>query len=173
MKLETSAETSAKVQPTDSLIKPTVFPFNINPRDCSDESLDELKQWANKTGKTIVVIEDEKIRYTGNFMQLYFDGMSNLRYLKTYGLSMLNYIYRNIGFGCNWIVLNQSKIADELSVSQPRICEGIRQLVAANFIAKSINDKNNVYIINHNMMFMGDRNKFISEYMRLYSNKEQ
>jgi hypothetical protein len=171
MKLETSAKANAQVQPVDNLIKPTVFPFNINPKDCSDDSLDELKQWANKTGKTIVVIEDDRVRYTGNFMQLYFDGMSNLRYLKTYGLSMLNYIYRNIGFGCNWIVLNQTKISEELSVSQPRISDGIRQLIAANFIVKAVNDKNNVYIINHNMMFMGDRNKFISDYMRLYSDK--
>ncbi len=27
----------------------------------------------------IVLIKDEKVRYTGSFMQLYFDGMSNLR----------------------------------------------------------------------------------------------
>lgn len=171
MESKTNAKASAKVQPKDSLIKPTVFPFNINPKDCVNDSLEELQQYANKTGSTIVVIKDEKVRYTGNFMQLYFDGMSNLRYLKTYGLSMLNYIYRNIDFGCNWIVLNQTKIADELSVSQQRISEGIRQLVAANFIAKAVGDKNNIYIINHNMMFMGDRNKFISDYMKLYSNK--
>lgn len=108
---------------------------------------------------------------TSKFIQLYPEGMSALNNLKTYGLIMLNYIYRNIGFGCNWIVLNQTKISEELSVSQPRISDGIRQLIDANFIAKAINDKNNVYIINHNMMFMGDRNKFISDYMRLYSDK--
>ena len=64
MKIETNAKANAKVQPVDNLIKPTVFPFNINPKDCSDDSLDELKQWANKTGKTIVVIEDDKVRLT-------------------------------------------------------------------------------------------------------------
>lgn len=166
------SKASAKTElDSSTLIKPTVFPFNVNPKDYTDDSFDELQKYANKTGATIVIIKDEKVRYTGNFMQLYFDGMSNLRYLKTHGLSMLNYIYRNIGFGCNWIVLNQTKIADELSVSQQRINDGIRQLVAANFIAKAINDKNNIYIINHNMMFMGDRNKFISEYIKLYSTK--
>lgn len=88
-----------------SLIKPTIFPFNINPKDYSNNAFDELQQIANKYGVDIVLIKDEKVRYTGSFMQLYFDGMSNLRYLKTHGLSMLNYIYRNIKFDSNWIVL--------------------------------------------------------------------
>ena len=34
MKVETNAKISAQVQPVDNLIKPTVFPFNINPKDC-------------------------------------------------------------------------------------------------------------------------------------------
>ena len=32
MKVETNAKANAKVQPVDNLIKPTVFPFNINPK---------------------------------------------------------------------------------------------------------------------------------------------
>ena len=162
-------ETNVNVD--SSLIKPTIFPFNINPKDYSNNAFDELQQIANKYGVDIVLIKDEKIRYTGSFMQLYFDGMFNLRYLKTHGLSMLNYIYRNIKFNSNWIVLNQTKISRELSVSQPKINDGIQQLINANFIAIAVNDKNNIYIINHNMMFMGDRNKFISEYIKLYSNE--
>ena len=67
-----------------SLIKPTIFPFNINPKDYSNNAFDELQQIANKYGVDIVLIKDEKVRYTGSFMQLYFDGMSNLRYLKTH-----------------------------------------------------------------------------------------
>ena len=44
-------------------------------------------------------------------------------------------------------------------------------LLNKNINVKAVNDKNNIYIINHNMMFMGDRNKFISEYIKLYSNE--
>ena len=82
---------------------------------------------------------------------------------------MLNYIYRNIKFGSNWIVLNQTEIDNQLNVPQPRINEGIKQLIETSFIAKAMKDDNNVYIINHNMMFMGDRNKFISDYIKMYS----
>lgn len=152
------------------LIKPTIFPFNVNPRDYDKADMFvKLQKVANEYGIQLVIIEDEKVRYTGSFLQIYFEGMSNLRYLKTYGLSMLNYIYRNIKFGSNWIVLNQTEIANQLNVPQPRINEGIKQLIETSFIAKAMKDDNNVYIINHNMMFMGDRNKFISDYIKMYS----
>lgn len=164
------SDNKSSASSTETLIKPTIFPFNVNPRDYDNsDAFSELQKIANKYGIRLAIIEDEKIRYTGSFLQIYFEGMSSLRYLKTYGLSMLNYIYRNIKFGSNWIVLNQSKIANELNVPQPRISDGIRQLIETSFIAKATGDNANVYIINHNMMFMGDRNKFIADYIKMYS----
>lgn len=159
---------------SEELIKETIFPFNINPLDYNNNTnvIDDIKKIvANKPNIKVCIIEGEQVRYSGNFFQIYWEGMNNLRGLRAHGLSMLNYIYRNIRFGSNWIVINQTGIAKELNTSQSRINDGIRQLIEQGFIVKGTNCPNNVYIINHNMIFKGDRNKFINDYIELYIKK--
>lgn len=169
----TSSRTSNKTS-TDinkELIKETVFPFNINPLDYNSNSdiiRDIKKLVEGNSSIKVCIIEDEQVRYSGNFFQIYWDGMYNLRDLRAHGLSMLNYIYRNIKFGSNWIVLNQTSISKELMVKQQRVYDGISQLINNGFIVKGVNCPNNVYIINHNYIFKGDRNKFINDYIKLY-----
>lgn len=159
---------------SEKLIKETIFPFNINPLDYSNNSnvINDIKKLVEENSSIkVCIIEEEQIRYSGNFFQIYWDGMNNLRNLRAHGFSMLNYIYRNIKFGSNWIIINQTSIAEELNTSQPRINDGIKQLIEQGFIVKGINCPKNVYIINHNMIFKGDRNKFINDYIELYIKK--
>lgn len=76
---------------------------------------------------------------------------------------LFQYIFVKLHINQNWLTIRQKDVVTYLGISQPKVSEALKSLIDNRFIAKS-NSENNVYIINHNYFFKGNRNKFITDY---------
>lgn len=81
---------------------------------------------------------------------------------------VLNHIWYNMRPETNILTLSVSKIVKDISASLNTILKGVESLKLANIIQRT--NLRNTYIIDHNLFFKGNINKFVKEYRKLYGN---
>lgn len=131
-----------------------------------------------KGGKEITYDNIMETSVTGPmFVQVYKEGLVPLSKLSSVGTSILYYIFDNIQFGYNNIIIHQPKVAEALNISQPSVSRGINDLLENKVLFKSKTPY--TYIINHNYFFKGPRKEYedwlnenINNKANLYNNEK-
>ena len=79
---------------------------------------------------------------------------------------LIDYIALNLNFCSNKIILNKESVVNNTKINPDTYYKCIDVLVELDVIARTT--KRNVYVINHNMLFKGSYDKFITNYVSIY-----
>lgn len=122
-----------------------------------------------KGDKEITYNDIKETTITGpTFVQVYTDGIKVLGGLSSAATSVLFYIFDNIQFGYNNIILHQTEVAENTNISQASVSRGLNELIANRIIFKSRTPY--TYIINHNYFFKGSRKEY-EDWLNTQKNK--
>lgn len=95
--------------------------------------------------------------------------IKDIRNLPCYEGKLLTYIACNLNWDSNIIIIDANN-CPEVSTGARYVKEAINELVKLKYLAKT--NIVNVYIINHNRMFLGNMKKFIVNYKETHKNEE-
>lgn len=161
-KLSWKKETNDAIDDLASKIVPTIYKFND--KVITEKDREFLDEYGNKVvmyGKN-KTIRKPFILYAVNMFE-YTQDFSSIDY------KLLNYIIMTIGYNTNTYSFNYEDLANRLSVNVDTVRHYITSFIGikSNDIIVKTNC-NNLYIINHNLIFKGDFEKFKADYYKLY-----
>lgn len=85
-------------------------------------------------------------------------------------LKLIFYISRNIKFTSNKIILNNNTIEIKNIVGERNLVHYTKILEEQNIVRRT--NKQNVYVVNHEMIFKGNFSDFINSYIDIYKDVE-
>ena len=148
---------SAKAAQEASKIMPTTFNLDYDSvtKSCFDEVVNDYmislgKDYVKKEPFSII-----SIALTLNFPKL-----------SRPALIIVGYIASKIQFDSNYIELKEKDFAGYSGLCNKSFFDGIKELVDIKVLA--ITNRKCMYVVNHNMIFKGNLEKFIATYNELY-----
>lgn len=79
-------------------------------------------------------------------------------------------IMNNIENDTNFVTFNIANFARVINMTPKCAGEGFNDLIKFNIVVRT--NQMSTYVVNHNIIFKGDLNKFIENYKTIYGNKE-
>lgn len=145
---------SAKAVQEASKIMPTTFNLDYDSatKSCFDEVVNGYMISLNKD---FIKKEPYSITLTLNFPKL-----------SRPALLLVGYIASKIQFDSNYIELKEKNFAGYSGLCNKSFFDGIKELIDMKVLA--ITNRKSMYVVNHNMIFKGNLEKFIATYNELY-----
>lgn len=139
------------------IIAPTVFDIPISEKEVIYNT--ELQN------NSIISVIDKTYTSTP------FVRISDRIYFHLYNLNasdirLVLYIIGLLKFNSNIIELDKLKASKAIGITEATLKNTIANVIKANILVAT--DEDNIFVINHNIIFKGDYNEFIKNYIGLY-----
>ena len=139
------------------IIAPTIFDIPVNEKEVMYNT--ELQN------NSVITVVDKT--YTSSP----FVRISDRIYFHLYNLNgsdirLVLYIISLLKFNSNIIEIDKQKAAKAIGLTENTLRNTISNVIKANILVAT--DEDNIFVINHNIIFKGDYNEFIKNYIGLY-----
>lgn len=139
------------------IIAPTVFDIQISEKEVTYNT--ELQN------NSVISVIDKTYTSTP------FVRVSDRIYFHLYNLNasdirLVLYIIGLLKFNSNIIELDKLKASKAIGITEATLKNTIANVIKANILVAT--DEDNIFVINHNIIFKGDYNEFIKNYIGLY-----
>lgn len=91
----------------------------------------------------------------------------NLYNLNASDIRLVLYIIGLLKFNSNIIEIDKLKASRAIGITEATLKNTIANVIKANILVAT--DEDNIFVINHNIIFKGDYNEFIKNYIGLYN----
>lgn len=112
-----------------------------------------------KKGKNSDIVDDKE----------WFDEDKNKIHLDPYCHTLLFFILSKVEYYSNTVTFKLNEAVSATGICKNSVINSINKLQKKNIINKT--NTQSLYVINHNLIFKGDLNKFIRQYNKLYEGK--
>lgn len=140
------------------IIAPTIFDIPVSEKEVTYNT--ELQN------NSVISVVDKTYTSTP------FVRVSDRIYFHLYNLNasdirLVLYIIGLLKFNSNIIELDKLKASRAIGITEATLKNTIANVIKANILVAT--DEDNIFVINHNIIFKGDYNEFIKNYIGLYN----
>lgn len=139
------------------IIAPTIFDIPVSEKEVMYNT--ELQ---NNSVITVV----DKLYSSSPFVRISDRIYFHLYNLNSSDIRLVLYIISLLKFNSNIVEIDKQKAAKAIGLTESTLRNTIGNIIRANILVAT--DEDNIFVINHNIIFKGDYNEFIKNYIGLY-----